>query len=204
MRRFLTSLALTGLLVCAASVFLFMKPMLDKLPAEAAPRALFEQAKPLSVVQAAQEKTAIMPTITTTTTTHGGWTVSCRETGKPAVKSCTATFRVFDKKTNQNLLVWVFGHDREGRLLAEFLTMTDVLVQPGVVISPDNGKPVKADYVECTARGCKARLEMTSAAVKQLKAAKSARIDITRLDGQVVQFTMDIPGIDLALGDLGA
>lgn len=206
MRRLLATLAmLVVLLGGAVASIIFLKPLLDEFEAEAAPRVTAEQVPQQPIVQAAQnEEGAAMSTVTTTTTTHGGWTVSCSQAGDPPAKTCTATFRVFNKNTNQNLLVWVFGHDREGRLLAEFLTLTDVLVQPGVVVVLDDGNPVKADYVECTSKGCKARLELTADLVGRMKAAKKARIDMTRLDGQVVQFTMDIPGIDLALRDLGA
>ena len=52
-------------------------------------------------------------------------------------------------------------------------------------------------------RGCKARLEMTPNLVRQMKASKNAKIDMTRLDGQVIQFAMEIPGIDQALAELG-
>lgn len=203
-RLFATLVMLVALFAGAVGAIMFIKPLVEEFQAVAAPRATPEvPATPL--IQAAQkEQATTMPTVTTTTTTHGGWTVSCTETSNPAVKTCTASFRVFNKNSNQNLLVWVLGHDREGRLLAEFLTMTDVLVQPGVVVVLDNAQPVKADYVECTSKGCKARLVLSADLIKSLKGAKKARIDMTRLDGQVVQFTMDIPGIDLALRDLGA
>src|SRR5690606_21895651 len=103
--------------------------------------------------------------------------------GDPPVKTCTATFRVFNKNTNQNLLVWMLGKNREGRLLAEFMTMTDVQVQPGVVLVLDDAEPVKAPYVECTSRGCKARLELGGDLIERMKAATKARIELTRIDG---------------------
>lgn len=216
MKRLLAILAtLVVLFAVAVAVKFAMQPLLTDLEASAASPAPAENAKQspetlapkpqaAPALQVAQEDTSATPTVTTTTTTHGGWTVGCTQAGDPAVKTCTATFRVFDKQTNQNLLVWILGHNREGQLLAEFLTATEVMVQPGVVLMLDDGKPVKADYVECSARGCKARLLLTDDVVGQMKKAKKARIDMTRLDGKVIQFGIDIPGTDLALRDLGA
>lgn len=155
------------------------------------------------VAQAAQKGDAVTtPTKTTTTTsTYGGWTVQCQESGE--TKVCSATFRVFNKENNANILVWAFGFNTEGKFLAELNTLTDILIEPGVVLTLDEGKPIKVNYVECSTRGCKARLEMTPNLVRQMKAAKKAKIDMTRLDGQVIQFAMEIPGIDQALADLG-
>lgn len=154
---------------------------------------------------AAQETTQPMPATTTTTkTTHGGWTVTCTEAGDPPKRTCTATFQVVNKQNRQTLLAWVFGRNQKGDLLAEFMTPTDVQIGPGVSITLDGAKPVKANFVECTTRGCKARLELPAAMVRQMKAGKKARIDLTRIDGQVIQFSMEVNGIAEALGELGA
>jgi invasion protein IalB len=139
----------------------------------------------------------------TTTTTHGGWTVTCSEGGTAPAKSCSANFRVINKKNNSVILVWLIGRNKDGKLLAEFLTFTDVMIQPGVMVAIEEAKPVKADYVSCTPKGCKASLDLTPNLVRQMKEAKKAKIDMTILDGQVIQFAMDIPGIEKALADLG-
>ncbi|MEP9388823.1 invasion associated locus B family protein [Mesorhizobium sp. KR9-304] len=139
----------------------------------------------------------------TTTTTHGGWTVTCSEGGTEPAKTCSANFRVINKKNNSVVLVWLIGRNKDGKLLAEFLTLTDIMIQPGVMVAIEEAKPVKAEYVSCATKGCKASLDLTPNLVRQMKEAKKAKIDMTLLDGQVVQFAMDIPGIDMALADLG-
>lgn len=139
----------------------------------------------------------------TTTTTHGGWTVTCSEGGTAPDKTCSANFRVINKKNNSVVLVWLIGRNKDGKLLTEFLTLTDIMIQPGVMVSIEEAKPVKAEYVSCTTKGCKASLDLTPQLVRQMKAAKKAKIDMTLIDGQAVQFAMDIPGIDKALVDLG-
>jgi invasion protein IalB len=162
-----------------------------------------QQPAPVATAETLMAQAATTST-TTTTTKHDGWTVTCNEGGDPPKKICSANYRVIDKKSSSNILVWLIGRNAEGKLLAEFLTLPGVIIEPGVAVSLDEAKAVKADYVSCSAKGCKASMELTPNLTRQLKAAKKAKIDITRLDGKVLQFSMDIPGIDAALADLGA
>ncbi|MEP9386026.1 invasion associated locus B family protein [Mesorhizobium sp. KR9-304] len=142
-------------------------------------------------------------TTVTTTTVHEGWTVTCNEGGAAPAKMCSASFRVINKQNNAVVLVWLMGRNAAGKPLAEFLTPTDVSIQPGIAVAFEESKPVKADYVSCTKKGCKASLDLTNSLVGQMKTAKKAKIDITLVDGKIVQFSVDIPGIDKALTDLG-
>lgn len=141
--------------------------------------------------------------ITTTTTTYQGWSVQCTDTGQKGGKACAANFRVIDQKSKGNLLVWLMGKNAKGEKLAEFITLTDVLIKPGVGLSLDDAEPVRAEYISCGGNGCKASLPLDKALVATLKAAKKARLDMTRLDGQVIQFTMDVTGIAPAMADIG-
>lgn len=145
-------------------------------------------------------------TTTTTTTIHGGWTVSCRVGAEPAQKACSAEFRVVSKENNNALvLVWLLGRNAQGKLLAEFVTPTDILILPGVAVSLDDGKALKAEFVSCTSRqGCRASIELTPKITRDLKAAAKAKIGFTLLNGKVMEVGIDIPGVDLALADLGA
>ena len=49
----------------------------------------------------------------------------------------------------------------------------------------------------------KAALALDGDRIELMRSAKSVRIDLTRLDGQVIQFKFDVPGIGPALSDLG-
>lgn len=140
---------------------------------------------------------------TTTTRTFGGWTVSCSEGGNAPARICSANFRVINKQNNSNVLVWIIGYDSQGQLLTEILTLSDVRIQPGVTVEAEGIEPARAEFVECTPRGCKARLEMTSELSSRLKSAEKATIAMTRIDGQVIRFEMEIPGIDQAMEELG-
>jgi invasion protein IalB len=142
-------------------------------------------------------------TVTTRTTSYNGWTVVCTESGDEAKKICSANFRVLNQKTRQNILVWLFGYNSKDEPLSEFSTPTDVLIEPGVAVTLDDGEPLKAEFVSCGTTGCKAVLPLDDSTIAAMKEAKRVKINMTRLDGQVIQFAFDIPGIDLALGDVG-
>ena len=154
----------------------------------------------------AQATPAAPATTTTTRTRHGGWTVTCRVGGDPAQKRCSAEFRVVSKENNNALvLAWLLGRNAEGKLLAEFVTPTDILIRPGVAVSFDDGKALRAEFVSCTSRqGCRASMELTPKITRELKSAAKAKVGFTLLNGKVMEVGVEIPGVDLALADLGA
>lgn len=167
-----------------------------------------QEANPVQMAQASDGKgarsgSATVPGATQTTRTFGGWTVSCNEGGEPVKKVCSANFRVINQQNKANILVWLVGFNAEGQLLTEFLTLTDVLIKPGVLIQLEDQEAVRADFVECSTRGCKARLALDDSLLEQLRQSTKATIAVTRLDGQVIQFQMEIPGVDQALSELG-
>lgn len=156
----------------------------------------------------AQAETTPAPDATTTittTTTHGGWTVTCKEASDPAQKKCSAEFRVVAKENKGVVLIWLLGRNAEGKLLAEFVTPSDILIKPGVSIVLGDFKPAsKAEFVSCTSRkGCRASIDLTPKLVRELKEARKATIGLTLLNGKVMQIGVDIPGIAQALADLG-
>ncbi|MBX3584733.1 MAG: invasion associated locus B family protein [Rhizobiaceae bacterium] len=146
-------------------------------------------------------------TVTTTTTTHGGWTVSCREAGEMPQKTCSAEFRAVSKQNNNaTVLIWLLGRDAKGKLLAEFVTPGDVLIKPGVsVVIGEGGKPSNAEFVSCsTKQGCRASMEVTPKLARDLKQATKVTVGLTLINGQVMQVAMEVTGIDKALADLDA
>lgn len=159
----------------------------------------------LAQEQPAQEQPAQSNTTTTTTSQHGGWSVSCTTAGEPAKKTCTAEFRVVSKENNNALvLVWLIGRDAQDKLLAEFATPGDVLIKPGVTVSLDEAKAETAEYVSCTRnQGCRAAIELTPKLTREMKQAKKASVGITLLNGKVLRIGVDINGIDQALTELG-
>lgn len=164
------------------------------------------KAKPDLVAQEQTAQPAAPGTTTTTTSQHGGWTVSCTTAGEPAQKTCSAQFRVVSKENNNALvLVWLIGRNAEGKLLTEFATPSDVLIKPGVTVSLDEAAIGAAEFVSCTSnQGCRAALELTPKLARDLKQAKKANVGITLLNGKLLQIGVDINGIEQALAELGA
>ena len=152
------------------------------------------------------EDVAVEPnpkTVTTRTTTYSGWTVVCTEDAAKPEQVCSANFRVINKQNNQNILVWLFGRNAAGEALLEFNTLTEVLIKPGVVVVLDEGEPLRAEFISCGTAGCRATLPLDKEIIGQMKEAKKARIDMTRVDGKVIQLSFDIAGIAPALDDIG-
>jgi invasion protein IalB len=142
-------------------------------------------------------------TVTTRTTKYDGWTVVCTEEPGKKTQNCSANFRVINSKNQQNLLVWLFGYNAKGERLAEFRTLTEVLIEPGVTVAVGEGDPLRASYVSCGAGGCQATLALDDAAVKRLRAAEEATVSMTRTDGQVIQMKMKVTGIAPAMKAIG-
>lgn len=144
-------------------------------------------------------------TTTTTTTTHGGWTVTCSQAGEPPTKTCSAAFRVVSNENKALVLIWLLGRNKEGKLLAEFITPSDILIRPGVTVVLNESKQLKAEYVSCTAQqGCRASVELTSKTTRDLRSTARAKIGITLFSGQVMEVAFEILGIEQVLIDLGA
>ncbi len=202
---------LLGLVVCLVGVLAAMQPLLStslgtEKVAEVADSTSAESGAPAAIpVLLAQAQSDAANTTTTITTTRGGWTVTCNQAGDPPVKTCSAEFRVVGGDKKQTVLIWLIGRNKEGRLLAEFVTPSDILIKPGVAVTLDDGKPVQAEYISCTARqGCRASMELTPKIVRDLQAAAKAKIGITLLNGKVMDVQFEVTGTDLALADIGA
>lgn len=160
-------------------------------------------ALPASAQEKGDAKAGGGGTVTTRTTQYDGWTVVCTEQPGQKVQNCNASFRVMNSKTQQNLLVWLFGYNAKGERLTEFRTLTEVQIQPGVVIDTGKGEPLRAAYVSCGVNGCQASLLLDDAAVKRLKGVEEVTVSMTRTDGQVINMKMKVTGIVPALKAIG-
>lgn len=148
-------------------------------------------------------KKAAPTQVTTTTTTFDNWTVVCSRTADQKSASCGASYKVINSQNQSVLLVWLFGRNAKGDKMTEFRTLTDVLIEPGVGITLEEGDPLTANYVSCGTNGCQASLALTDDMIERLRKTKSATVAMTRLDGKQVQFKMDVAGMGQALKALG-
>lgn len=139
----------------------------------------------------------------TVTMQYGAWKVTCEEAADQPRPICSAAFRVFNKSTNATILTWLVGHSRDDSLLSEFFVPTEVLIEPGVSMTLEDGPAYKANYVACGKSACKAMLPLDAALASELASAKRATLSLTASNGKVTRFSMGIEGIAAALAELG-
>ncbi len=159
------------------------------------PEGLAQTSPKSSKVAAADRKTVTMQ--------FGGWTVTCDEAADPSVTVCSAAFRIIDKTRKATILTWLVGHSKDDRLLAEFFVPTEVMIEPGVSMSLEDGPAYKADFVACGRSACKAVLPLDAALASELASATRATLSLTASNGKVTRFSMGIEGIGAALAELG-
>lgn len=141
--------------------------------------------------------------VTTTTVTYDNWTVVCSRTADQKSPSCSASFRGINSQNQAVLVVWLFGRNAKGEKMAEFRTLTDVLIEPGLTITLPEGEPLKARFVSCGTSGCQAAMALDDDTIERLRPISSATLSMVRTDNQLIQFKLDLKGITQALKDLG-
>jgi invasion protein IalB len=92
---------------------------------------------------------------------------------------------VINSQNKANLLVWLFGFNAQGEKLTEFRTLTEVRIQPGVVVELEgsaemratykDSEPLRAAYVACGTGGCQASLNLDDELIEQLRDARRQR-----------------------------
>jgi invasion protein IalB len=138
----------------------------------------------------------------TTTVSYNGWVVTCVKQEKSAPETCSAIFKVIDKKKNATIMSWLVGFNKKKVLLSEIITPTDVLIAPGVELIIDGGKPMKKLYTACGVRGCKTNFPLTKKLRSSLAKAKKVSISISTLKNRKISFNLGFQGFGKALADL--
>lgn len=176
----------------------------------------------LMAVLCAAPGRAQTPPPSATTATFGDWTVGCttqaQADGSPPRQLCEMTTRLTLKGQdgqNRPLLQWSIGQPPGSPGLRLALQLpTAVALRAGVAISLD--KPASASpkpqedlaaltYLTCTAQGCLADAEAPDAVLARLKAAKTANVAFTLMQGaKRVMVPVSLDGFSAALAALQA
>jgi invasion protein IalB len=179
----------TGLVVVSAiAVTTFV------LTGAGAPVTLAQTASKSSKIATADRRTVTMQ--------YGGWQVTCDEAGDPPQTVCSAAYRIVDKRTNATILTWLLGRRGDGQLLTELFVPTEVLIEPGVSMTLDEGPVYQADFVACGRSACKAILPLDAALASELSNATQATLSLTASNGKVTRFSMGIEGVAAALAEM--
>ncbi|WP_428029549.1 invasion associated locus B family protein [Ancylobacter sp.] len=162
-----------------------------------APAALAQQ-QPAPAAQAAPA--AAKPPVRTETTVFDNWVVTCRSSiEKGAKKTCVASMKVTESKSKKTVMLWQIGQDKAGVPTYLVRTPLGVRLKDGVQIIIGKGKPRKLDYASCGKGGCEAIGPFDDGFGKELATAKDVVASFVLSNGQTVNVTLPIVGIDKAL-----
>lgn len=172
-------------------------------PATAARAIQLAQANPPAPAQQQQPQRA---PVRSETTPFDNWTMTCQEAlpaagAKAGKKTCWATMRVSDAKSQQVVLVWLIGRDAKDVPTISLQTPTGVLVRDGVDVAI--GQTVrKLPYQACDQNGCEASGPYDAAFAKDLAAAKEATVSFKARDGRQIAVKVSVSGADKLLAAL--
>ncbi|MFG1351616.1 invasion associated locus B family protein [Xanthobacter autotrophicus] len=156
----------------------------------------------------AQPAAAAAPTgpVKTETQRFDSWVLTCQELppaagAKTSKKTCWATMRVTDAKSNRVVLVLKLGRDGKDVPTIAVTTPTGVIVREGVDITL--GQNVrKLAFQTCGQAECDASVAYDQAFANDLAAAKEATVGFYLADGRQVNVKVAINGIDKVLASL--
>ncbi|MFG1363956.1 invasion associated locus B family protein [Xanthobacter versatilis] len=144
--------------------------------------------------------------VKTETQRFDSWILTCQELppaagAKTAKKTCWATMRVTDAKTNRAVLVLKVGRDGKDVPTLAITTPTGVLVREGVDFTL--GQNVRRlAFQTCAQAECEASISYDQAFANDLSAAKEATVSFYLIDGRQVSVKVAIAGIDKVLAAL--
>lgn len=149
---------------------------------------------------AQQAPAASTAPVRTETVVFDNWVVTCRDRlEKGSKKSCVATLKVTESKSKKIVLLWQIGQNAAGVPTYLVRAPLGVRLKDGVQITIGKGKPRKIDFVSCGTNGCAATAPFEDAFGKELASAKEAVASFVLANGQTVNVTLPIAGIDKAL-----
>lgn len=149
---------------------------------------------------AQQAPAASTAPVRTETTVFDNWVVTCRaRLEKGAKKTCVATLKVTESKSKKTVMLWQIGQDAAGNPAYLIRTPLGLRIKDGVQITIGKGKPHKVDFASCSNKGCQATGPFEDSFAKELAGAKDAVASFVLANGQTVNITLPIGGIDKAL-----
>lgn len=138
----------------------------------------------------------------TTTVSYNGWVVTCVRQDKSTSETCSAIFKIIDKKKNATIMSWLVGFNKKKVLMSEIVTPTDVVIAPGVELIIDGGAPIKKPYTACGVRGCKTNFPLSKKLRARLAKAKKVSVTISTLNSRKISFNLGFQGFGKVLTDL--
>ena len=122
----------------------------------------------------------------------GAWVVTCPAKNDKSGVRCAAKVNLVDQKRNVEVMSWTLGFNKDGKLLMEVLTPSEILIEPGLVYALDALKPSTIRYYSCGIAGCLTRQPLNAASVGLLSKAKTAKFTIASTGGKTITLSINL------------
>jgi invasion protein IalB len=132
----------------------------------------------------------------------GAWVVTCAEVAEGAPKNCVARLAIRDKERNVTVINWLIGYNKDGQLLMEITTPSDVLIAPGLKMVIGERAAQSFAYLSCAAAGCVTRIRPEALMLDDLRQAANVKLTIETPAGKAITFTIQVAGIAESLDAL--
>jgi invasion protein IalB len=131
------------------------------------------------------------------------WTLTCNEfTEGPKKRVCSAQLQVSQQKTNNVLLAWTVGLDKENRPVSVIQVPTGVSIAPGIEVHLGKAAVRKMPFVSCEPARCTASIPVDNTLVRDISAAATADVIVYAPNGAGVKFNFPLKGFDKAYAEL--
>jgi invasion protein IalB len=131
------------------------------------------------------------------------WIVTCNEFAEgPHTRTCSALLQIVQQETNQTVFAWTITADNSKQLVTILQTPTGVAIAPGVELRIGKTPARKIPFATCDSGRCVASMPMDAGLLREIVTVPTAEAVIQGSQGNAVQFTIQMKGLDKALAAL--
>jgi invasion protein IalB len=190
--------AAAGMVQIAQNTQPAARPAPPRAPAAAGPKpeAAPAQAQPAAApAQQVPARTEILR--------FDNWIVTCNEFAEgPHTRTCSALLQILQQDTNQTVFAWTIALDNSKQMVTVLQTPSGVAIPPGVELRMGKIPTRKVPFASCDPGRCIATMPMDAGLQHEIVAVPTTEAIIQGSQGNTVQFTIQMKGIDKALAAL--
>jgi invasion protein IalB len=131
------------------------------------------------------------------------WVVTCNEFAEgPKTRACSAQLQIVQQNTNQVVFAWTIGYDNAKQIVTVMNTPTGVTIPPGIELRVGKVPPHKIPFAACDTGRCVATSPMDATLLREMTTVQTAEAIVQGIQGNTVQFTIQMKGFDKAYAAL--
>jgi invasion protein IalB len=166
-------------------------PAAPPAPAPAAPPAAAAPPAPAAPPRPIPTRTEIL--------NFENWVVTCNEFAEgPRPRVCSAVLQIAQQNTNQVVFAWTIAIDNAKQMVTIMQMPTGVNIPPGVELRVGKVPPHKIPFASCDTGGCVATSPMDANLLKEMTTVPTAEAIVQGIQGNTVQFNIQMKGFDKA------